>query len=82
MAAEDFAWIENTFAPANVTLFEHGGHLGNLSQPAVQQAVLQALDGLGAIQNKSQAKASLSLDDVHSTQLGEQEPSHPHSRTY
>ena len=67
------SWIKATFDPANVTLFEHGGHLGNLSQPAVQLAVLNSLDGLGAIQNKSQRKASLSLDGVHFTQLGEQE---------
>jgi len=46
LAAEDLAWIEATFAPAQVTLFEHGGHLGNLSQPAVQRAILRALDGL------------------------------------
>ena len=46
LAAEDLAWIEATFAPAHVTLFEHGGHLGNLSQPVVQQAILRALDGL------------------------------------
>jgi len=48
LAAEDLAWIEATFAPAHVVLFEHGGHLGNLSQPAVQQAIVNALDGLGA----------------------------------
>ncbi len=73
LAPQDVAWIENTFAPASVTLFEHGGHLGNLSQANVQQAILNALDGLGAIQNKSQSKASLSPDDVHFAQLGEQE---------
>jgi pimeloyl-ACP methyl ester carboxylesterase len=54
LAKEDVGWIKATFGPAKVTLFEHGGHLGNLSQPAVQQAVLNSLDGLGAIQNKSQ----------------------------
>jgi len=58
LAAEDLAWIENTFAPANVTLFEHGGHLGNLSQPTVQQALLKALDGLGAAQSASNNKPS------------------------
>jgi ABC-type transporter lipoprotein component MlaA/pimeloyl-ACP methyl ester carboxylesterase len=73
LAKEDVAWIESTFDPAHVTFFEHGGHLGNLSQPAVQLAVLNSLDGLGAIQNKSQRKTSLSLDGVHFTQLGEQE---------
>jgi hypothetical protein len=65
LAKEDVAWIKATFDPAKVTLFEHGGHLGNLSQPAVQQAILTALDGLGTIQNKSLRTASLSLDDVH-----------------
>jgi len=31
-----------------VILFKHGGHLGNLSQPLVQQAMVEALGGLGA----------------------------------
>jgi len=52
LAAEDLAWTEATFASAQVTLFEHGGHLGNLSQPAVQQAIVGALDGLGASQSR------------------------------
>jgi ABC-type transporter lipoprotein component MlaA len=54
LAAEDIAWIEATFAPSQVTLFKQGGHLGNLSQPDVQRAILGALDGLGAVQKKSQ----------------------------
>jgi pimeloyl-ACP methyl ester carboxylesterase len=48
LAAEDLAWIEATFAPAHVVLFEHGGHLGNLSEPVVQQAIVGALGGLDA----------------------------------
>lgn len=52
LAAEDLAWMDATFASAQVTLFEHGGHLGNLSQPAVQQAIVGALDGLGAWQSR------------------------------
>jgi len=48
LAAEDLAWIEATFAHAHVILFKHGGHLGNLSQPLVQQAMVEALGGLGA----------------------------------
>ena len=51
LAAEDLVWIEATFASAQVTLFEHGGHLGNLSQPPVQQAMMEALGGLGACQS-------------------------------
>jgi ABC-type transporter lipoprotein component MlaA/pimeloyl-ACP methyl ester carboxylesterase len=46
LADEDVAWIEATFAPAEVSLFEHGGHLGNLSQPTVRRAILDALGGL------------------------------------
>jgi ABC-type transporter lipoprotein component MlaA len=52
LAAEDVAWMEATFAPSQVTLFKQGGHLGNLSQPDVQGAILGALDGLGAVQKK------------------------------
>jgi ABC-type transporter lipoprotein component MlaA/pimeloyl-ACP methyl ester carboxylesterase len=46
----DLTWVEATFNPTQVTEFQEGGHLGNLGQPAVQQAILKALDGLGAQQ--------------------------------
>jgi pimeloyl-ACP methyl ester carboxylesterase len=46
LAASDIEWVESTFASTRRTLFGDGGHLGNLSQPAVQQAILRALDGL------------------------------------
>jgi len=52
LADEDVAWVESTFAPSQVTLFQEGGHLGNLNQPAVQRAILRALDGLGLSQTK------------------------------
>jgi ABC-type transporter lipoprotein component MlaA len=52
LAETDITWIESTFAPLQLTLFQDGGHLGNLSQPAVQQAILRALDGLGLPQAK------------------------------
>jgi pimeloyl-ACP methyl ester carboxylesterase len=64
LAAGDLAWIEATFAPAHVTLFEHGGHLGNLSQPAVQRAILGALDGLGALQTKSRMEEVLDVNGL------------------
>ena len=48
LGAEDLAWIEATIAPAHVRFFEHGGHLGNLSDPLVQQAIVDTLGGLGA----------------------------------
>jgi pimeloyl-ACP methyl ester carboxylesterase len=45
---DDLAWMEATFPVARVTEFPDGGHVGNLWQPAVQRAIVQALDGLGA----------------------------------
>jgi ABC-type transporter lipoprotein component MlaA/pimeloyl-ACP methyl ester carboxylesterase len=52
LATLDIAWLEDTFAPSQVTEFPDGGHVGNLSQPAEQQAILRALDGLGLTQAK------------------------------
>jgi pimeloyl-ACP methyl ester carboxylesterase len=69
----DLEWIESTFAPVRVTLFEHGGHLGNLSEPAVQRAILGALDGLGAVQNKSNKDVSLEFNNMPVTVPSEQE---------
>jgi pimeloyl-ACP methyl ester carboxylesterase len=43
---EDLAWLKTTFAENQLTIFEQGGHLGNLSHPAVQKAILAALEGL------------------------------------
>src|SRR5581483_3651967 len=43
---EDLAWLKTTFTENQLTVFEHGGHLGNLSHPAVQKAILGALAGL------------------------------------
>jgi hypothetical protein len=75
LSTDDLAWVEATFDPSEVTLFEHGGHLGNLSQANVQKAILQALDGLGAAQSTSNNKA---LPDRHSVSfVREQELSHP-----
>ena len=43
---EDLAWLKTTFAEDQLSIFEQGGHLGNLSHPAVQKAILAALAGL------------------------------------
>ena len=43
---EDLAWLKTTFPENQLTIFEQGGHLGNLSHPAVQKAILGALAGL------------------------------------
>jgi ABC-type transporter lipoprotein component MlaA len=46
LADEDLAWLHATFGPEQLTVFEQGGHLGNLSNPAVQKSILGALTGL------------------------------------
>ena len=46
LADEDLAWLHATFTPEQLTVFAQGGHLGNLSNPTVQKAILGALAGL------------------------------------
>lgn len=48
----DLTWVQSTFAPSQITLFDQGGHLGNLSHPAVQKAMADALQGLGTAELK------------------------------
>ncbi len=48
LADEDLAWLHATFTPERLTVFAQGGHLGNLSNPAVQKTILGALSGLRA----------------------------------
>jgi ABC-type transporter lipoprotein component MlaA/pimeloyl-ACP methyl ester carboxylesterase len=43
---EDLAWLHAMFDPDHLTIFPQGGHLGNLSNPAVQKTIVNALAGL------------------------------------
>jgi len=43
LADEDLAWLQATFTPEQLTVFNRGGHLGNLSNLTVQKAILAAL---------------------------------------
>src|SRR5579862_5206803 len=43
---EDLAWLKSMFEADQLTIFQKGGHLGNLSNPAVQKSILNALAGL------------------------------------
>src|SRR5207249_4962523 len=43
LAEEDLAWLQATFTAEQLTVFEQGGHLGNLFNPAVQKSILGAL---------------------------------------
>jgi len=48
----DLDWLRTTFPPGQLTLFPQGGHLGNLSNPVVQKALINALDDLPPTQGK------------------------------
>jgi ABC-type transporter lipoprotein component MlaA/pimeloyl-ACP methyl ester carboxylesterase len=43
LADDDLTWLHATFAPEQLTVFPQGGHLGNLSNPVVQKAIMAAL---------------------------------------
>lgn len=45
LTPEDIAWLKATFGD-RMTLFENGGHLGNLHLPEVQARVVKALEGM------------------------------------
>jgi len=47
LAEEDLEWLETAIGRERLTLFEKGGHLGNLAHPAVQKAIIGALEWLG-----------------------------------
>jgi ABC-type transporter lipoprotein component MlaA len=53
LADDDLAWLRATFAPEQLTVFEKGGHLGNLFNPAVQKTILGGLAGLKSSSPKS-----------------------------
>jgi hypothetical protein len=46
LADEDLAWLRATFSTNQLTVFQKGGHLGNLVNPIVQQTLVNALSGL------------------------------------
>jgi pimeloyl-ACP methyl ester carboxylesterase len=54
LASSDLEWLRATFPPERLTVFPHGGHLGNLASPDVQEAIVKALSGLGAAGPKAQ----------------------------
>ena len=57
LADEDLAWLRATFPPEQLTVFAQGGHLGNLSNPLVQKAILGALADLQPSRPESDSSA-------------------------
>jgi pimeloyl-ACP methyl ester carboxylesterase len=51
---EDLAWLHATFTPEQLTVFPQGGHLGNLSNPTVQKAIMAALTPMRPPEPKSE----------------------------
>ena len=52
LADADLAWLHATFASEQLTVFPQGGHLGNLSNPAVQKTILAALANMRPLKSK------------------------------
>jgi ABC-type transporter lipoprotein component MlaA/pimeloyl-ACP methyl ester carboxylesterase len=50
----DLAWLRATFTPEQLTVFQKGGHLGNLFNPTVQKSIVSALSGLKSAPLKSE----------------------------
>lgn len=44
LAVEDLEWLRSTFDSRRLAVFEQGGHLGNLTHPDIQKAILTALE--------------------------------------
>jgi hypothetical protein len=52
VTTNDLAWIHSTFPADHVTIFEEGGHLGNLYNPTVQKTILGDLSDLHPLPKK------------------------------
>ena len=52
VADNDLDWLRATFTPEQLTVFLQGGHSGNLSNPAMQKTILEALAGLKPSRSK------------------------------
>ena len=46
LSESDLEWLEATFSPERLTLFETGGHLGNLLDEGMREAILRGLEDL------------------------------------
>jgi ABC-type transporter lipoprotein component MlaA/pimeloyl-ACP methyl ester carboxylesterase len=53
LADEDLAWLHDTFPSSQLTVFKQGGHLGNLTNPTVQKAIIGALADLKPLPPRS-----------------------------
>jgi pimeloyl-ACP methyl ester carboxylesterase len=49
LSDDDLKWLQSIFSSEQLTIFEQGGHLGNLGSAEMQHAIGVALDGLGPV---------------------------------
>ena len=54
MTSEDLSWLQGTIPSGQLTLFPQGGHMGNLSQPGIQDAILKTFEDLRSPSMKPQ----------------------------
>jgi len=43
---KDVSWLQQTFDPSRIALFDQGGHGGNLASPEVQRAIINDIADL------------------------------------
>lgn len=55
LGQEGLAWLRENFAAGRLTVFEGGGHLGNLGHPAVQRAIV---DSVADLRDRSLSRAA------------------------
>jgi pimeloyl-ACP methyl ester carboxylesterase len=46
LRSQDVSWLRSVFPGSRLTVFPEGGHLGNIGDPRVQQAIQKSLGGL------------------------------------
>jgi hypothetical protein len=61
LSPEDLEWLRATFKPSQLTMFDHGGHLGNLADPQVQKAIQGAFEGLNAAPPPGNQQATIAI---------------------
>lgn len=59
VSQEDLAWLASVVGESRMTVFNHGGHLGNLDLSAVREKIVQATDDI-IIQNLENKKNTAS----------------------
>ncbi|MGE3181556.1 MAG: MlaA family lipoprotein [Phycisphaerae bacterium] len=63
LSTEDVDWLRGLLGPSRLRLFERGGHLGNLNEPAVRDALVRLLRDLQRSANTRAPSHASVIDD-------------------